>query len=257
MHSCWTSLSYQARETSSHRQRRLADALMDAEAEVDGIAPSELKQHRHLLRVMADGLVHQLVEGHTVRTLSQHPGKPPSITAQGPDFDFVFECARSLGSAGLIPIIADLTTLIGVGDVVGISPAGVVVLECKNTSMPSRRRASGRLARQRERGEHAEQYLTTGRLEQPDGTVKQAFVMKPADPDFDAVEALPQAVHRIGLPCRHPYVRRERHAHRLHARHIPGSHSGGPTGRARPRHPCAELLLRGHPKEQPPPVGAV
>lgn len=172
-------------------QRRLADALMNGEAGVDGMDPSELKRHRHLLRVMADGLVHRLVESHTVRTLSQHPGKPPWITAQGPDFDFVFECARSMRSAGLIPIIADLTTLIGVGDVVGVSPAGVVVLECKNTSMPSRLSTSGRLARQRERGEHAEQYLTTGRLEQPDGTaVKQAFVMDLPDPDFDAVEAL-------------------------------------------------------------------
>jgi hypothetical protein len=93
-------------------------------------------------------------------------------------------------SAGLIPIIADLTSLIGVGDVVGVSPAGVVVLECKNTSMPSRLSTSGRLARQRERGEQAEHYLTTGRLEQPDGTLKQAFVMDLPDPDFDAVEAL-------------------------------------------------------------------
>lgn len=171
-------------------QRRLADALMDAEADMDGTDSWELKRHRHLLRVMADALVHQLVEGHTVRTLSQHPGKPPSITAQGPDFDFVFECARSLRSAGLIPIISDLTTLIGIGDVVGVSPAGIVVLECKNTLMPSRMSTSGRLARQRERGEHAEHYLTTGRLEQPDGSVKQAFHMDLPDPDFDAVEAL-------------------------------------------------------------------
>lgn len=173
-------------------QRRLANALMDAEANIDGTAPSELRRHRHLLRVMADGLVHRLVDGHTVRALSQHPGKPPSITAQGPDFDFVFECARSLLSAGLIPIIADLTTLIGVGDVVGVSPAGVVVLECKNTSMPSRLSTSGRLARQRERGEQAEHYLATGRLETSDGAAKQAFVMDLPNPDFVAVEALLQ-----------------------------------------------------------------
>jgi hypothetical protein len=131
-----------------------------------------------------------LLDSHTIRALSQHPGKPPSIAGQGPDFDFVFECARSLMAEGLIPIVADLTTLIGVGDVVGTSPSGVVVLECKNTPVPSRMSTSGRLARQRERGEHVENYLTTSRVEEPDGTVKQAFHMTLPEPDFEVVRSL-------------------------------------------------------------------
>ncbi|NEK60239.1 hypothetical protein GCU56_20485 [Geodermatophilus sabuli] len=171
-------------------QRRLADSLIEVEANADDIDPSDRKRHRHLLRVMADGLVHTLLDSHTIRALSQHRGKPPSIAGQGADFDFVFACARSLISSGQIPIVADLTTLIGVGDVVGISTSGVVVLECKNTTMPPRMSTSGRLARQRERGEQVESYLTNSRADEPDGTVKQAFDWSLPEPDFDVVRSL-------------------------------------------------------------------
>jgi hypothetical protein len=171
-------------------QRRLADALIEAEASTDDIDPVDRKRHRHLLRVMADGLVHTVLDSHTIRALSQHSGKPPSIAGQGPNFDFVFECARSLMSNGFIPIVADLTTLIGVGDVIGVSHSGVVVRECKNTTVPSRISTSGRLARQRERGELVEHYLTTSRVDEPDGTVKQAIHMTLPEPDFDVVGSL-------------------------------------------------------------------
>ncbi|SDO02386.1 hypothetical protein SAMN05660199_01151 [Klenkia soli] len=171
-------------------QRRLADEIIAAESGGTGTSPDDLKRHRRLLRVLADGLVHRLVEPHTIRTLSKHPGKPPSLTAQGANLDFAFECAADMRSAGLIPIIADLTTLIGVGDLVGVSPQGVVVLECKNTTMPTRTSSWGRLARQRERGESAETYLTTSRLENTDGTVLQAFNFDLPDPDFASVASL-------------------------------------------------------------------
>lgn len=171
-------------------QRRLADEIIAAESGGTDTSPDDFKRHRRLLRVIADGLVHRLVEPHTIRTLSKHPGKPPSLTAQGANLDFAFECAADVRSAGLIPIIADLTTLIGVGDVVGVSPRGVVVLECKNTPMPRRTASWGRLARQRERGESAETYLTTSRLENADGSVLQAFNLDLPNPDFASVASL-------------------------------------------------------------------
>lgn len=62
--------------------------------------------------------------------------------------------------AGKVPIIADLTNVLLVGDVVAVdSGGGIEVVECKNTRIPVRLPASGRLARQRQRGERLASYL--------------------------------------------------------------------------------------------------
>ncbi|MBO3083023.1 hypothetical protein [Cellulomonas fengjieae] len=170
-------------------QRRLADAIIDAESPPAGVDRAEARWHRHLLRVIADGLVHSLLPEHTIRSLSRHPGKPASLSAQGVDFDFVFEQANGLLSLGLTPIISDLTTLIGVGDIVGLSGDGVVVLECKNRPVPAREATTGRLARQRRRGEQVETYLTASRIDEGD-IVRQAYEMSLPTPDWDAVADL-------------------------------------------------------------------
>ncbi|SMX78856.1 hypothetical protein [Brevibacterium antiquum] len=187
-------------------QRRLADAIIDAEHPDAGIDRAEAKLHRHLLRVIADGLVHTLLPEHTIRSLSRHPGKPASLSAQGADFDFVFAQAHKLCDLGVIPIIADLTTLIGVGDIVGWSADGVMVLECKNRPAPQHEPTTGRLARQRRRGEQLETYLTTSTLDEGD-FVRQAHAISLPSPDWAAVagllercEASPTnvAVHSLG-----------------------------------------------------------
>jgi hypothetical protein len=170
-------------------QRRLADAIIDAEHPDAGVGRAEAKRHRHLLRVIADGLVHALLPDHTIRSLSRHPGKPAALSAQGADFDFVFDCARRLRSLGLIPVIADLTTLIGVGDIVGWNGDGVMVVECKNRPAPPREATTGRLARQRRRGEQVETYLTTSTLDEGD-CVRQAYTRSLPSPDWDAVAGL-------------------------------------------------------------------
>lgn len=170
-------------------QRRLADAIIDAESAMAGTNRAEAKRHRHLLRVIADGLVHELLHDHTIRALSRHPGKPASLSAQGADFDFVFEQAKELYRLGWVPIIADLTTLIGVGDIVGWSGDGVVVLECKNRLVPRRQPTTGRLARQRHRGEQVETYLTTSAVDEGD-IVRQAYTISMPSPDWAAVTDL-------------------------------------------------------------------
>lgn len=170
-------------------QRRLADAIIDAEHPEAGTDRAEAKRHRHLLRVIADGLVHTLLPDHTIRSLSRHPGKPASLSAQGADFDFVFDQAHRLRSLGLIPIIADLTTLIGVGDIVGWNGDGVLVVECKNRPAPLQEATTGRLARQRRRGEQVETYLTTSTLDEGD-FVRQAHTMPLPSPDWAAVADL-------------------------------------------------------------------
>jgi hypothetical protein len=170
-------------------QRRLADAIIDSENPKAGTDRAEAKRHRHLLRVIADGLVHELLPEHTIRSLSRHPGKPASLSSQGADFDFVFEQAKKLRGLGFIPIIADLTTLVGVGDIVGWNGDGVVVLECKNRPVPLREPTTGRLARQRHRGEQVQTYLTTSTLDEGD-SVRQAYAMSLPSPDWPAVTNL-------------------------------------------------------------------
>lgn len=170
-------------------QRRLADAIIDAESPKVETDRAEAKRHRHLLRVIADGLVHELLHDHTIRSLSRHPGKPASLSAQGADFDFVFEQASKLYSHGFIPIIADLTTLIGVGDIVGWNGDDVLVLECKNRPVPLREATTGRLARQRHRGEQVEKYLTTSTLDEGN-CVRQAYTLSLPSPDWAAVTDL-------------------------------------------------------------------
>lgn len=170
-------------------QRRLADAIIYAEQPEIGADKEAARRHRHLLRVIADGLVHAVLPEHTIRSLSRHPGKPPSLSAQGADFDFVFSTARELLKAGMIPIIADLTTLIGVGDIVGWSAERAVVLECKNRPAPAREATTGRLARQRLRGEAVETYLTASHIDEGDFVCK-AVTMSLPSPDWGTVNEL-------------------------------------------------------------------
>jgi len=170
-------------------QRRLADAIIRAENPPSDVDRFEAKRHRQLLRVIADGLVHWLLPDHTIRSLSRHPGRPASLSAQGADFDFVFGQAAALASLGYIPIVTDLTTLIGVGDIVGWNPDGVVVLECKNRPAPAQEAKTGRLARQRRRGEQVETYLTTSRIDEGD-VMRQAVTLSLPSPDWDAVADL-------------------------------------------------------------------
>lgn len=169
-------------------QRQLADAIINAETH-SGLDAVELKRHRHLLRVIGDALVHTLLPTHTIRTLTRHPGRAAALAGQGADFEFVFTCAQKLRGHGFIPILADLTTLIGIGDIVGWGREGLVVLECKNRTPPARISTSGRVARQRERGEWAERYLSTSESAEPD-TVRAAYELDLPSPHWPAVEQL-------------------------------------------------------------------
>ncbi|MBC9225872.1 hypothetical protein GL325_06035 [Aeromicrobium sp. 636] len=174
-------------------QRQLADAIMRAERDSADRARTkgerlDAKRHRHLLRVIGDGLVHTLLPSHTIRSLSRHPGKPAHLTSQGDDFEFVFDSARAIASLGGIPILSDLTTLIGIGDIVTVLHDGVAVIECKNRPAPDHP-PTGRPARQQQRGESAVDYLANSYIEE-DGGHRIAYESPLPDPDFELVERL-------------------------------------------------------------------
>jgi len=169
-------------------QRALAEALVNAELNHEHHEKVLIKHHRHLLRIIGDALVYELLPSHTIRTLGKGPrAAPPGIASQGADFDFVFECAERLRAQGIVPIIADLTTLINTGDVIGWNGSGIVALECKNRPVPERLATSGRLARQRARGEAAEAYLRSSVLEE-EGIVRQAVDFDIPDPAWVDLE---------------------------------------------------------------------
>ncbi|WP_412538510.1 hypothetical protein R8Z50_21965 [Longispora sp. K20-0274] len=127
-----------------------------------------LKHHRIKLRAIGDALAWLLLPAHTIRTLSKHPGRaaPPPTDAE--DATFVLQVAEQLFRAGRVPILADLTNVLLVGDIVAVEPGGSIeVVECKNTRIPVRPPSSGRLARQRQRGETLTRYLRESMMPYP------------------------------------------------------------------------------------------
>lgn len=191
-------------------QRSLAAAIIAAEAAgVDGDR-GERKYHRHLLRVLGDGLVHNLIPPHTIRALEPQVRRPPSLSAQHEDFEFVMETAATVYSYGLVPIVADLTTLLGTGDLVCTDGRQIVAFECKNRLAPTLVSGSGRVARQRERGERIEKYLSTSSLRDENGVLRVALNMGVArpQPNWPEVEALlrrcqssPSGVGLLAFAC--------------------------------------------------------
>ncbi|MGH2892601.1 MAG: hypothetical protein ACRDPM_04935 [Solirubrobacteraceae bacterium] len=119
-----------------------------------------LKQHRSKLRAIGDALAWLLLPAHTIRTLAKHPGRAAAPPVDAEDAAFVMHVVEKLASAGRVPIVSDLTNVLLVGDIVAVEPGGSVeVVECKNTRIPARPPSSGRLARQRQRGEAIARYL--------------------------------------------------------------------------------------------------
>jgi hypothetical protein len=107
------------------------------------------KHHRTKLRAIGDALAWLLLPAHTIRTLSKHPGRAAAPPVDAEDTAFVMQVVDQLFRAGRVPIIADLTNVLLVGDVVAVEPGGGIEgVECKNTRIPVRPPASGRLARQ-------------------------------------------------------------------------------------------------------------
>ena len=139
------------------------------------------KRHRTKLRAIGDALTWLLLPAHTIRTLSKHPGRaaPPQVDTE--DAAFVMQVVDQLFRAGRVPIIADLTNVLLVGDVVAVEPGGEMeVVECKNTRVPVRPPASGRLARQRQRGERLTRYLRESAMPYPQETQSTAAAIADA-----------------------------------------------------------------------------
>lgn len=170
-------------------QRRLAaEHIASEQSDVSGTRREELKEHRRLLRLIGDNLAWALLPRHTLRSLGRHPGgSPAALAGQAKTMNLVWDVAENLRSDGLIPIIADLTNLIRIGDVVATNGANLVVLECKTQKPPASGKLSGRAGRQQERGERLEEYLQTSSVSWTGITVQAITSPELPEPDWAAV----------------------------------------------------------------------
>jgi hypothetical protein len=175
-------------------QRELFAEHVRAESQM-AMSRHEMKWHRKCLRLIGDNLVWSLIPRHTIRSLGRHPGgPPPALAGQSSTFDAVWDTAELFLDGGFVPIVADLTNLIRIGDVVGWNATGIVVLECKNQPPPKGLVAtSGRAARQLQRGESLETYLRQSSIEDAHTdlrTIALNVERELPEPDWSAVETL-------------------------------------------------------------------
>jgi hypothetical protein len=170
-------------------QRQLREALVNAERDTSGDRDSR-SWHRHLLRVIGDGLAFRHLDEHLIRNLAGLGGPPAGLASQGADLDFVLETAGGLVDAGAYVVIADLTHVLGIGDFVAVHEGTALVIECKNRLVPDAPDASGRRARQRLRGETTARYLRRSYAPDLDRGRRAAIPWTAPSPRWDVLKQM-------------------------------------------------------------------
>jgi hypothetical protein len=80
---------------------------------------AELKGHLHLCHHLGDGLAWQLLGAHTIRQLAKNDGKPPYLSEQASATAEGLETIKRLaGEQNVAALMADLTNIIRIGDVI-------------------------------------------------------------------------------------------------------------------------------------------
>ena len=171
-------------------QHSLAVEVLAAEYKSREKRSEILARHKRLVRIIGDSLASSVLNEHTIRTLGRHPGSPASLVGQADDFAFVEDVAGKLAASGYTPILCDLTNLLRVGDIVAVTADHVLVLECKRSPLPNRLPKTGRLARQRARGNQAASYLANSRVVEPGGVERQALSFAMPEPRWDMLANL-------------------------------------------------------------------
>jgi hypothetical protein len=170
-------------------QRRLAGELLSAEADTG----PDARRRRHLLRLMGDALAWKALSRHMIRELARGRQRPPSLTAQGADFGFVLEVAEQIAHDGVLPIVCDLTHLLGVGDIVAATAGVISIIECKNTPLPAGWNPRGRHLRQLQRQARASGYLAKGHAPAGDQTRISIDVAEPRRCDEELRDCVERA----------------------------------------------------------------
>ncbi len=129
------------------------------------------RAYRQRVRVLGDTIAWLVLGGHAVRSLGRSLRPPTGLDSQGTALDAVVALTRQVAAEGRWPVLSDLTNVIGTGDLIvargagpGDATASLEIIECKRRVTTTTRPLTGRLARQRDRGVAAANYLELGHM---------------------------------------------------------------------------------------------
>jgi hypothetical protein len=142
-------------------QFRLAEAIVEAES--DGPKAVGFNRHAFLLRRCQDSLAFRLLVPHALRqllgTASPHAH---CIKGQGDSFRIVLETANRYAADGHLVLLADLSNIVRVGDIVVCDNAAVPsIIEVKAGKLSPTHATQGRRGRQSSRSLSTIEYLAT------------------------------------------------------------------------------------------------
>lgn len=125
----------------------------------------KLEFHIRCLRLYNDALVWWYLHPHAIRQLAKNKSNPKSLLGQGKSFDNVIDHAQNYYQQTKLPIIiADLTNIINIGDLVIVNnPEKPQIIECKTTVPAPESLLQGRIGRQVSRAIGTMEYLSKGK----------------------------------------------------------------------------------------------
>jgi len=145
-------------------QERIADQIQGAEQSIKAMRGDldALRSHIKQLRLYADGLAWRVLHPHVIRQLSKNAGDAPSLIEQHEAFNFVLRSARRhVEASGLPVLIADITNVIKIGDLIVVAdPELPQIVECKTRLGHPRYWMQGRIGRQISRALGTLKYLS-------------------------------------------------------------------------------------------------
>jgi hypothetical protein len=147
-------------------QELLAEEIRRTEQDIQIGASAQLKDHLLAVRLYGDALAQTYLSDYSIRQLNRNPGsRPPHILGQRRAFDLALGSARLISQTGCPVIVADLTNIIRIGDViVCYDPDTPSILECKSgRTKAARFERQGRRGRQIARMESIIRFLLEGR----------------------------------------------------------------------------------------------
>lgn len=99
-------------------QVALADAIRGVEPTAYSGRDDDARFHLRQLRLIGDAVAWRLLHPYAVRKLAGPAAAPPSLISQGEAFDRVLEFAEQCAGSGALVLIADVTNVIGIGDLI-------------------------------------------------------------------------------------------------------------------------------------------
>lgn len=155
---------------ADHRrlQHHLADSILAAEAHRPALESNRanrylLKDHMRRLRSYGDAIAWQTLHPHTIRQLGKNDGQPPILSHQLPALDMARQCLDFSTEKGITTIVADLTNIIRIGDLIVVGhPEYPQIIELKASKVADDKRRLGRRGRQLSRMEGTIKYLRDG-----------------------------------------------------------------------------------------------